>query len=130
MEVEGDHRENDGANEEAGLAVVDAAHRKPTGEDAEGGKGEKFPEEFPLDVAAVGADGDEVTDNEQREDEAADLFGVAGENLCEERDREQAESTDAGFGEADDESGEGGEEPLPGVEGHFAEGRPAVVCSW
>jgi hypothetical protein len=117
--LRGVHRDDDGADEEAGLAVVDAAHREPADEDAEGGPGKKLPEEFPLDVAAVGTDRHEVTDDEEREDKAADLFGVAGKNLCEEGDGEQAQATDAGFGETDDNGGECGEEPLPEVEGHW-----------
>ena len=116
--MHGDHCDDDGADEEAGLAVVDAAHREPADEDAEGGPREKFPEEFPLDVTAVRSDRDEITDDEEREDESADLFGMAGENLREQGDGEQAQATDAGFGETDDDGGERGEEPLPEVEGH------------
>jgi hypothetical protein len=91
------HREDDDADEEAGLAVVNAAHREPAEQDPEGGEREKFPEEFPLDVPPVGTDSDKVADDEEREDETADLFGVAGKNLCEESDAEQAQATDAGF---------------------------------
>jgi hypothetical protein len=116
--MHGDHGEDDGADEEAGFAVIDAAHREPASEDAEGGEGKKFPEKFPLDVTAVGTDGDKVTDDEQREDEAADLLGVAGENLREEGDGEQTEAADAGFGKTDDHGGESGEEPLPRFERH------------
>jgi hypothetical protein len=118
VEVHDDHRDNDGADQESCFAVVDTAHREPAEEDAESGPGEKLPEEFPLDVAAVGTDRDKVTDDEEREDEAADLFGVAGENLREQGDGEQAEAADAGFGETDDDGGERGEKPLPEVEGH------------